>query len=128
MAKSLTLLLNIGKPDAQRLGLDKTLAGESVSPGPEAAAELLRRGWAAEAGSDRPAPQAAPVSSSGLQATPTVQASPGAPKLKATDLPDLATLTKAELEALARKHGIKDVHAGLSKDDMIAGIEDHLTR
>lgn len=51
----LKLQLNIGTIDANRLGLDKTKQGEIVDPKKDVATELLKRGWAVEVGSDKPA-------------------------------------------------------------------------
>lgn len=67
----LRLLLNIGKKDAQRLGLGSDLlklqAGKSVDVDDDAAAEMLRSGWATDKPDDTaPAPEAVPHNSAGL--------------------------------------------------------------
>ncbi len=69
------LLLNIGVPDARRLGLTKTLADDVVDVKDDAAKELITRGW----GTDRldeakPSPAARPMNSS---ETPDPSAAPG---------------------------------------------------
>lgn len=71
--KTVKLLLNIGKPDAMRLGLDpvKALVGESVSVEDAAADEMLRKGWATDRRDEaHPALQAEPHGSAGLPSGP----------------------------------------------------------
>ena len=51
----LKLQLNIGTVDAKRLDLEKTKDGEVVDVKKETATELLKRGWAVEVGSEKPA-------------------------------------------------------------------------
>lgn len=69
----LKLLLNLGTPDAKRLGLEKTkMAGDVVDVDQDVADELLRRGWAAsvedaeggDGGPGRPDASATPQPSS----------------------------------------------------------------
>lgn len=60
----LTLTLNIGKLDANRLGLEKTLEGETVDVPQKAADELIRRGWAVPEGGKVDPSKAAPIRSS----------------------------------------------------------------
>lgn len=75
----LRLLLNLGKDDARRIGLDLDEAreGETVDVKQEQADELLRKGWATEAGDDRKARDAERAD---------VQASPsGSAKLTGAD-------------------------------------------
>lgn len=82
--KTVKLALNIGTTDAKRLGLDRTLAGETVSVSPEAAKELLLNGWATEPDSDHLDPAAKPIASSDLKtvpnANPSAVAVPKAPE------------------------------------------------
>jgi hypothetical protein len=71
-------LLNIGTPDAKRLDLKKTLAGEVVDVSDDAGDELIKHGWATdrlEEDKDKatpaaPAPSARPVSSAELHDEP----------------------------------------------------------
>jgi hypothetical protein len=119
MAKSLTLALNIGAPDAQRLGLKKTLAGETVSVEKDAADELLRRGWATEPDSDRLAPEATPTSS----ATPKVGEADKREGQPADGPPDFEGMTKAELIEYADAHKITGVSAAAAKDDILKVVK-----
>jgi hypothetical protein len=53
MPRKVTLTTNIGTVDAGRLDLKETEAGKTVSVSDEAAAELVRRGWATEEQSEK---------------------------------------------------------------------------
>lgn len=53
--------VNIGKPDAVRLGLDRTLAGETNDVKKEAADEMLANGWAVDPRSEETAAEATPA-------------------------------------------------------------------
>lgn len=51
----LKLLTNIGKLDNEKLGLDKTIEGDTVNvPDPKIANFLLEKGWAAHPDADGP--------------------------------------------------------------------------
>lgn len=60
----LTLILNIGRRDATRLGLKKTTEGDTVDVPEKIADELLKKGWAVpESGKVDPS-KAEPLTSS----------------------------------------------------------------
>lgn len=126
--KKLKLLLNIGKRDAQRLGLQETLAGKSVSVAADVADEMLRRGWATEPDRDAPAPHAAPTTSATLPPAqpqgPPVGPGPGpSPNPPAPPAPDLDAMTKDELKAHADRLKIDGVTLAMTKDEMIKVIK-----
>jgi hypothetical protein len=111
MSKKLKLALNIGTADAQRLGLDKVKAGETVDvESKEAADELLHKGWAVEPGQDAPQVAAAPAPA------PVVAAVPVGP-------PDFDAMTKEDLKAYADDQKIDGVTMAMAKDDMVRHIK-----
>jgi hypothetical protein len=116
---SLKLALNIGVPDAKRLGLTKTAQGETVSVSGEVADELLKRGWAFDPSTGQLSDEATPTSS----ATPRPGeaqipegAEPAAP-------PDFDAMTKEELHEHARANNIEGVTMAQNKDDMIRTVK-----
>jgi DnaJ-domain-containing protein 1 len=104
----LRLLLNIGKDDARRLELDRTLAGEVVSVKQEVADELLRNCWATEASASDEVRERADV-----KATPS-----GSAALE----PAFDSMTKEDLKAYADEHKVPGVHPSMTKDDMVRAI------
>lgn len=93
--KTVQLRLNIGRPDAQRLGLDhaEALDGRTVTVKDEAADEMLRKGWATDAPAPAPAgaapkpdTSAKPVQSADLREVPGAHA---------TAIPDFGHAPKA---------------------------------
>jgi hypothetical protein len=113
---SLKLALNIGVPDAKRLGLTKTMQGETVSVSGEVADELLKRGWAFDPSTGALSDEATPTSS----ATPRpgeAQAPEGA------EPADFDAMTKEELHEHAKAHNIEGVAMSQNKDDMVRVIK-----
>lgn len=117
----LKLRINIGIPDARRLGLDPAAAreGSTIDVADEAAAELLRRGWAEEPPAGGPAV--------GLKAIPPVDLRADADGNVDDDdddsdddgTPDLESMTKDELKAYADEYGIPGVTTHLTKAEMV---------
>lgn len=128
MAKTVKLLLNIGKKDAPRLGLapDKCLDGTTVSVSDEAADEMLLKGWATDKlGDDRPKVSARPVSSATINTEGTKDPAPGDEDDGEGDEdegPDFEGMTKEQLKAHADKNRIAGVNMAMSKDDMVKAI------
>jgi hypothetical protein len=125
MAKSLKLLLNIGDRDAPALGLTRTKEGDVVSVDDKTATILLERGWATDPGSDEPAPQAKPTSST----TPPVkdivaaQSSQAAHSAASAPAEDFDGMTKEDLKAYADDYGIAGVTMAMTKDDMVKAVK-----
>jgi hypothetical protein len=114
---SLKLALNIGVPDAKRLGLKKIMAGETVDVSGEAADELLKRGWAFDPGTGQLSADATPTSS----ATPEVGE---ADRDGGGDEPaDFDAMTKEELVEHARTHNVEGVSMAQNKDDIIRAVK-----
>jgi hypothetical protein len=147
--------LNIGSVDARRLGLTRTLAGSVVDVSDDVGRELLANLWAREAtakdadaapdDADQPdlaplgAAPAAPRLRTSAQLPPDrgvvhpgaigtgVPPAPGTAGAPASPTPDLESMTKADLVALAAERGIDGVDMGMTKAEIITAIEDALT-
>lgn len=72
MAKKqkLKLLMNIGKLDADQLGLDHSLEGESVSVDEKTAEILVKNGWASKSRRDHVGPHGGHVGREGVHGGP----------------------------------------------------------
>lgn len=112
--KTLRLLLNIGKRDAQRLGLKETLAGKSVTVEPDAADEMVRRGWAVEPDRDRDHDHDAPA----LEAVPTTSATLAPSKPTPPE-----EMTIEELRAHAEALKIPGLAPSASKDEILKALK-----
>ena len=97
----LKMTANLGYRDAKRLGLDqfKATEGATIDADEDAAAELLKNGWATEPG------------------TKDVKSAPAAGG------EDFDEMTKEELKAYADAHGIAGVTMAMAKDDMTKAVK-----
>ena len=147
---TLRLTLNIGTPDAQRLGLKKTLAGETVDVDEPTARYLLSRGWAVEDTGGGPSTiktvPVVPLTTSAQlppgagavrlhDGEPVASAPPGVEPVEAPTptsdapadaTPDLTAMNKTELVEYAAGLGLET--DGLTKAQLVEAIEEHLTK
>lgn len=109
----LKLALNIGKPDAQKLGLDfdKAKAGSEVNVKQDVADILLRNGWAIQSGSDV-----------------TVEESVAAANAKTGDKPDFDAMTLEELRTYAKDNSIEGVTTSLNKDETLKLVKKNFNK
>lgn len=107
----LKLLLNLGKPDAARLGIDFAEAreGKVVTVDDEVGNELLTKGWAADPNDER---------FKAAAAAPAVAATPAAPQV-APPPPDFDAMTKEELKAFADDKKVEGINMAMHKDEMV---------
>jgi hypothetical protein len=108
----LKLMLNIGVPDAKRLGIDKVRAGETVTPGTqEAYDEMVAKRWGL------PAEQADAEIAAMQAMVPGVPPVALVPVQAAAQPPDFDAMSKEELTAYAADRKIDGVTPAMSKED-----------